>query len=223
MQEQTDWVLVRFFKNGDEKMLRFISDLHLGHYNIIKKLDGRQFETLEEMDEYIIKQWNSVVKPNDETVILGDFSFYNAAKTNEILKRLNGTKYLIKGNHDKNFLKEKDFDRSLIRWVKDYDTFYDKGRKVVCMHYPIIFYDGQYRTDDMGNPSTYMLYGHIHNTQDKELLDKILEFVTQYRYIDKKTGVEKSIPFNMIDCFCMFSDYTPLTLDEWIALSTKTK
>ena len=30
-----------------------------------------------------------------------------------------------------------------------------------------------------------------------------------------------SIPCNMINCFCMFSDYVPLTLDEWIELDNK--
>jgi hypothetical protein len=25
----------------------------------------------------------------------------------------------------------------------------------------------------------------------------------------------------MINCFCMYSDYVPLTLDEWIALDEK--
>jgi hypothetical protein len=27
----------------------------------------------------------------------------------------------------------------------------------------------------------------------------------------------------MINCFCMYSDYTPLTLDEWIALDAQRK
>mgnify|MGYP006967377812 CR=1 FL=1 len=31
-------------------------------------------------------------------------------------------------------------------------------------------------------------------------------------------GEEQSIPCNMINCFCMYSDYVPLTLDEWIEL-----
>jgi hypothetical protein len=29
---------------------------------------------------------------------------------------------------------------------------------------------------------------------------------------------EHPIPCNMINCFCMFSDYIPLTLDDWIRL-----
>ena len=29
------------------------------------------------------------------------------------------------------------------------------------------------------------------------------------------------IPCNMINCFCMFSDYQPMTLDEWIEIDRK--
>ena len=29
---------------------------------------------------------------------------------------------------------------------------------------------------------------------------------------------EHPITCNMINCFCMFSDYIPLTLDDWIRL-----
>lgn len=32
---------------------------------------------------------------------------------------------------------------------------------------------------------------------------------------------ERPIPCNMINCFCMFSDYMPLTLDEWIEVDAK--
>jgi len=32
----------------------------------------------------------------------------------------------------------------------------------------------------------------------------------------------QKIPCNMINCFCKYSDYEPLTLDEWIALEKNT-
>ncbi len=32
---------------------------------------------------------------------------------------------------------------------------------------------------------------------------------------------ERAIPCNMINCFCMFSDYTPLSMDEWIEVDTR--
>ena len=34
-------------------------------------------------------------------------------------------------------------------------------------------------------------------------------------------GEKRAIPSNMINCFCMYSDYTPLTLDEWITCDKK--
>ena len=42
----------------------FISDLHLSHNNIIKYAN-RPYENVEEMNNDIIKKWNSVVTGND--------------------------------------------------------------------------------------------------------------------------------------------------------------
>lgn len=78
-----------------------IGDSHFGHKNIIK-FDStrpyRQFETIEEHDEELIKRWNSVVKKNDNVFHLGDFCF--GKKNIEIAGRLNGNKRLVLGNHD---------------------------------------------------------------------------------------------------------------------------
>ena len=78
----------------------FTSDLHLGHRAIITFCD-RPFMTTEDMNTSLVLNWNKVVKPEDRVYVLGDFSFCNAKVTEEYLKRLNGEKYLIKGNHDK--------------------------------------------------------------------------------------------------------------------------
>ena len=100
-------------------------------------------------------------------------------------------------------------------WIKPYEELHDKKRKVVLCHYPILCYNGQYRTDDQGNPRSYMLYGHVHDTLDERLLN---DFIKQTRQTTKMgmDGVEHPVPCHMINCFCMYSDYTPLTLDEWI-------
>ena len=50
-------------------------------------------------------------------------------KTNEILKQLNGTKYLIIGNHDCYFLKDKSFDKSLFKWIENYKEIKDNKKK----------------------------------------------------------------------------------------------
>lgn len=80
-------------------------------------MDKRGFESVEAMNEYMISRWNKKVRKNDEVVILGDFSIDKGEKTNELLRRLNGRKYLIIGNHDR-FLNDKDFDRSLFKWIE---------------------------------------------------------------------------------------------------------
>lgn len=206
-----------FNERKNKKIMRYyIADCHFYHANMNDKMDKRGFATVEDMNDYMIKQWNSKVKKNDEVVILGDLSFGDGRQTNNILRKLNGKKFLIEGNHDHKFLKDKDFDKSLIEWVKPYYEMNDNGRKVVLSHYPILFYNGQYRKAEDGSPRTYMLYGHIHITQDNVFMKEVLKLAKTYKYDSERNGTNVNIPFNIINCFCMFSDYIPLTLDEWI-------
>lgn len=82
-----------------------ISDTHFGHANILtfKKQNGdplRSFHNIVEHDEHLIEQWNKTVSPNDKVYHLGDVGFKNFTNLSLILNRLNGTKVLIRGNHD---------------------------------------------------------------------------------------------------------------------------
>ena len=169
------------------------------------------------MHQYIIKKWNEKVGINDEVYIVGDVSFGNGYLTNELLKQLNGKKHLVIGNHDGKLLKGNALDRSLIASTRDYYEIDDNGRRVILSHYPMMFYNGQYRTDETGRAKTYMLYGHIHDTQDMRLMEQLLEVARNFTFVNKHSGETCHIPFNLINCFCMYSDFTPLTLDEWIA------
>jgi len=81
-----------------------ISDTHFGHANILtfKNEDGspvRSFASLEEMNETMIDNWNKTVGKEDKVYHLGDVLF-TKKWLDLILPRLNGTKVLIKGNHD---------------------------------------------------------------------------------------------------------------------------
>lgn len=81
----------------------FISDTHFGHANIITFLDDqgdrvRAFDTVEEMDELMVKSWNDTVKPHDRVYHMGDVVMNRRCLP--ILSRLSGKKVLIKGNHD---------------------------------------------------------------------------------------------------------------------------
>jgi calcineurin-like phosphoesterase family protein len=80
-----------------------VSDTHFGHANICKFLnaDGtklRPWDSPEEMDEYMVKAWNEVVRPKDKVYHLGDVVINRRCLPT--VGRLNGDKVLIKGNHD---------------------------------------------------------------------------------------------------------------------------
>lgn len=201
-------------------MRYYISDLHFYHANMNTQMDQRGFASFEEMNEYMIAQWNKRVRNNDEVVILGDFSIAKGEKTNELLQRLKGKKYLIVGNHDR-FLNDKTFDRNLFKWIEPYMELNDNKRKVILSHYPVFCYNGQYRLNDQGEPKVYMLYGHVHNTYDELLINHFQNITREQKRLVYHANEERPIPCNMINCFCMFSDYTPLTLDEWIEVDAK--
>lgn len=79
------------------------SDTHFGHVNICKftNYDGspvRPWDSVEEMDEEMVKRWNETVGPKDKVYHLGDVVINRRALAT--LERLNGDKVLIKGNHD---------------------------------------------------------------------------------------------------------------------------
>lgn len=197
----------------------YIADLHFFHAAMNDRMDHRGFSSVEKMNEYMIMKWNRKVRKNDEVVVIGDLSWGSVEETNALLKRLNGKIYLIQGNHD-HFLSKRKIDLSRFTWIKPYDEISDNRRKVVLCHYPIICYNGQYRLDKDGNPKTYMLYGHVHDTKDQRLIEQFQE-ITRSTMIINAQGEEQYIPCNMINCFCKYSDYEPLTLDEWIALDKK--
>ena len=201
-------------------MRYYISDLHFYHANMNTQMDQRGFASFEEMNEYMIEQWNQKVRKNDEVVILGDFSIAKGEKTNELLQRLKGKKYLIVGNHDR-FLNDKTFDRSLFKWIEPYMELNDNKRKVILSHYPVFCYNGQYRLNDQGEPKVYMLYGHVHNTYDELLINRFQNITREQKRLVYHANEERPIPCNMINCFCMFSDYMPLTLDEWIEVDAR--
>lgn len=190
-------------------MRYYIADCHFGH-DKVRVLDRRPFETLEQMDAHMVSIWNQKVrKKKDEVIILGDFCLGKGERVNELLSCLNGKKYLITGNHDGIFLRDKKLDTSLFEWIKPYAELHDNNRKVVLSHYPIICYNGQYH-----GKTTYMLYGHVHNTKDYENVQRFVKETRQSSYGEEHTP----IACNMINCFTVFSDYMPLSLDEWIAL-----
>jgi calcineurin-like phosphoesterase family protein len=81
-----------------------VSDTHFGHKGVchFTRNDGvtklRPWDSPEEMDEFMVEAWNARVKPTDKVYHLGDVVINRRALP--IMKRLNGDKVLIRGNHD---------------------------------------------------------------------------------------------------------------------------
>jgi len=83
-------------------MIYFTADPHYDHENIIE-LQSRPFTKLNLMNTTMIKRYNGIVKPEDVVYFVGDFSLRSARYRNwymDILRRLNGKKILVLGNHD---------------------------------------------------------------------------------------------------------------------------
>ena len=199
-------------------MIYYIADCHFFHAALNTKMDKRGFSDVTEMNEYMIDKWNNKVTNADTVVILGDLSLGKVEETNELINRLKGKLCLITGNHDK-YVTSPDFDSGRFEWIDNYREVTDSQKKVICCHYPIPFYDGQYRKRHKGDPKTYMLYGHVHETRDEDLMKQIIDLIRQTPYYPIGSENESTIPCNMINCFCKRSEYTPLTLVEWIKLN----
>lgn len=81
-------------------MIYATSDLHLGH-NRAFIYESRGFSSIEEHDQTIINNWNSVVNDNDTVYILGDLMLGADHQYGlNCLNQLNGTIHIIRGNHD---------------------------------------------------------------------------------------------------------------------------
>lgn len=131
-------------------MIYFTSDLHLGHEGILR-FCGRPYDSVEEMNRKLIRNFNSVVKPEDTVYILGDVSYkIRLADANALIAKLNGHKHLIRGNHDKRY------DESLFEEVCDIKQIFEHGRHFTLMHYPMLEWA------KMRSKSIH-LHGHMHN------------------------------------------------------------
>lgn len=75
------------------------SDTHFCH-NRDFLYKPRGFNSVWDMNEAIIKNWNSVVSWEDEVYLLGDVMLNNNAEGVKCLNRLAGKIYIITGNHD---------------------------------------------------------------------------------------------------------------------------
>ena len=153
-----------FIINDAEKVF-FTSDTHFHHFNIIGSC-GRPFSDEKEMNEVLIKNWNSVVDNKSTVFHLGDFAWGGFNKWKEIRDRLNGHIVLIKGNHDfKNGPRTEAQESELFDFVTQQMYLRIEGRQVYLNHFPFLCYGGTYREKD---DVVYQLYGHVHSGKNSK-------------------------------------------------------
>lgn len=131
----------------------YISDLHFGHASIIG-LCKRPFKDIAEMNETLVANWNAAVGARDTVYVVGDLFYRSESDPEDILRRLKGKKYLILGNHDKDWIKLVDLSK-YFEDVRDILTVNcGRGNATLC-HFPMLFFEGKYH-----------IYGHVHARED---------------------------------------------------------
>lgn len=163
------------------------SDHHFHHSNIIKYCN-RPFGSVEEMNEALVANWNSVVKSDDHVYHLGDFCFGNVEKWNWCLEpgRLNGHIHLILGNHDP----ERVFrDGTFIERFDSID--YQKiliieGWTVILNHFPFLSFSNNLDHKVIG------LSGHTHVGQLSSSVESYDKLNAMYKPNQYDVGVDNN-------------------------------
>jgi len=144
----------------------FIADTHFGHRKIIQFCaDSRPFDTIEEHDNALIDNWNSVVTEEDTVYVLGDFFLGGYKRTDrikEILSLLKGKKILIQGNHD--------LDKTSSHWISlGFDKVLPMAVYKGCLLTHIPIDSGEIRGQSKRGRFLANIHGHLHdegNTPD---------------------------------------------------------
>ena len=133
----------------------FSSDYHLSHTNIIK-YDDRPFANINEMNEVIIGNHNSVVKPEDHFYFLGDFAFSKKKEEIEVfMKQLKGKLFFIKGNHDHTDTRK--LYAKYGTYLGDMAEIVVESQSIVLCHYAMKVWNKSHR-------GAWHLYGHSHHS-----------------------------------------------------------
>lgn len=181
-------------------MIYFTSDLHFGHAAVIG-YTKRPFKDVNEMNEALIANWNKYVRPEDTIYVLGDLALCPFKEFEPIAKRLNGTKILVKGNHD--HYKDGQYNRL------GFTVFHEikmkiSGKIVRLSHYPyalpwykrLFAFKSELRFMDRRPPEIkgeFLLHGHTH-MKDKKIGNRIHVGIDAWNYRPVKiTEIESLI------------------------------
>lgn len=144
------------------------SDTHFGHLGVCTFTgdDGekiRPWTDPNEMDEEMVRRWNETVRPKDKVYHLGDVVINRKALG--IMRRLNGDKVLIRGNHD--IFRDEEY-REHFRELRAYHVM----NGMILSHIPL-------HPDSLSRFGTN-IHGHTH--QRRVMTEVWGEYVIDTRY-----------------------------------------
>lgn len=173
--------------SNQRKPIYFTSDWHIGHKNCLK-FDNRPFKDIDQMKKVLIRNFNSCVPKDGVTFVLGDVGMGSFEGIQDFIKRLNGRKILIMGNHDGtiNRMYRLGFDAVLFN-----ASIYIANELVTMSHCPLT---GVFREDTSGmrgstagenwhkekqnrrfsleDSGQFHLHGHLHSNKKESKLGR---------------------------------------------------
>jgi len=164
---------------------------HFGHENMYKFLnhDGtrvrHEFADAKEGDEAMLERWNKTVQKGDKVYVLGDVAFHKTHLAT--IGKLNGSKILVKGNHDNLQLAE------YAKYFRDVRAYHRLVDDLVLSHVPV---HPQSLWSERNNKYWINIHAHLHSGAVMNSLDNSLP---DYRYFS--VCVERI-------------NYTPISLEE---------
>ncbi len=188
------------------------SDTHFGHTNVIK-YSNRPYANADEMDEALIKNWNSCVLDTHTIIHLGDFSFKDPE---QYLRRLKGKIVYIPGNHDQMFYKNKKlldrFENAVMlhevtkridgmKFNLQAEIKYDDGARgglIVVNHYANLVWNKSHH-------GAIHLHGHSHGS---------LRYPKVMRAMDVGVDPMGYFPIRLDDAVARMSKIDPPTFDH---------
>lgn len=139
----------------------FTSDLHFGHANICKYTNRKLVTSQEDHDQWLIDLWNFQVSKSDTVYVLGDVSFAKFDRTKELVSKLNGAIFVVKGNHCRREDLDKLKDLHLIQHWYEYKEIKVQDKNIVLFHFPIACWHRQ-------GYGAWHLFGHSHGNYQQE-------------------------------------------------------
>lgn len=189
-------------------MNHYIGDLHLFNRNQTgegRNYDNRPFDTVADMNQYVLQHWNAKITNGDTVRCLGDMAMRgNNDELLAMVAQLKGRKIFLRGNHDD--LSDYRY-KQLFADIMDYDEIRDSvdGRvyNLCIMHYPVMFWNGQHR-------GTILLYAHTHQTYEDFFFQNCIWRLNRHEKESERGG--KYIRAFNVGAMMPFMGYEPQTL-----------